>query len=457
MKQRIATTLGASFLVAAAAAAGQSPAGPSVTLFSAGTVLVRRTIPVTVPAGTSTQTLAIGPFDAWTLASLDSGVTIGRVSADQGISEDALLRRNVGKPFSIDQGDKSPRTATLLSMDPERWEWADGGVVFGRPGRILWPRDLVPAAQTADVTLQSDRARPGFPVMYETSGSSWQAMYRLFVGTGGHIEGSAVISTGALDLANAEVQLLAGDIGQNRAPQPYAAKAYESSAVARAQGAPMDMTTSAAVGEVHVYTLPDRVTFTPGVVIVVPLFAPAVSVADRRFVVPGGMPFYGTLERQPDELTVPVAVQYHLAHQIKTPFGDLPLPAGSVSIFDRDGGGRVQLIGQADIDHTAPGAELLLDAGTAFDVTAKRVQTDYTVVRSATSGQNSATAAYRVTVSNAKDSAIVVEVREDHSGDWSVVESSVPAEKRSSTRTVFPLTIPAKGTVMLTYRIRVFW
>ncbi len=117
----------------------------------------------------------------------------------------------------------------------------------------------------------------------------------------------------------------------------------------------------------------------------------------------------------------------------------------------------MQLIGQAGIDHTAPGAELLLDAGSAFDVTARRVQTDYNVVRSSTSGQSSATAAYRVTVANAKDSAVSVEVREDHSGDWSVVESSVPAQKRSSTRTVFPLTIAAKGTVVLTYRIRVVW
>jgi len=208
---------------------------------------------------------------------------------------------------------------------------------------------------------------------------------------------------------------------------------------------------------VHVYTLPDRVTFTPGVVTVVPLFAPAAAAADRRYVVPGGMPFYGTLDRQPDEQSVPVAVVYHLPHRLRTPFGDLPLPAGAVSIFDRDPGGRVELIGQAGIDHTAPGEELLLDAGTAFDVTAKRVQTDYNVVRSSTSGQNSATAAYRVTVANARDSAIVVEVREDHSGDWSVVESSVPAEKRSSTRTVFPLTIPAKGTAVLTYRIRVVW
>ena len=66
-------------------------------------------------------------------------------------------------------------------------------------------------------------------------------------------------------------------------------------------------------------------------------------------------------------------------------------------------------------------------------------------------------ASYRVTLQNAKDSAVMVEVREDRGGEWSVVESSVPAEKRSSTRTVFPVTVPAKGTATLTYRVRVVW
>jgi hypothetical protein len=52
---------------------------------------------------------------------------------------------------------------------------------------------------------------------------------------------------------------------------------------------------------------------------------------------------------------------------------------------------------------------------------------------------------------------VVVEVREDRAGEWSVVESSVPADKRSSTRVAFPVTIPAKGTAVLTYRVRVVW
>jgi hypothetical protein len=89
------------------------------------------------------------------------------------------------------------------------------------------------------------------------------------------------------------------------------------------------------------------------------------------------------------------------------------------------------------------------------------VQTDFTTSRTGgvngTPVRTTATVAYRVSLQNAKDSAVSVEVREDRAGEWSVVESSVPAEKRSATRTVFLVSIAPKGTAVLTYRLRVVW
>jgi hypothetical protein len=50
-----------------------------------------------------------------------------------------------------------------------------------------------------------------------------------------------------------------------------------------------------------------------------------------------------------------------------------------------------------------------------------------------------------------------VEVWEERAGEWSVVQSSIPAEKLSSTRTRFRVRVPARGEVVLTYRIRAVW
>jgi hypothetical protein len=65
------------------------------------------------------------------------------------------------------------------------------------------------------------------------------------------------------------------------------------------------------------------------------------------------------------------------------------------------------------------------------------------------------TASYRVTVTNAEAAAVTVDVRESHFGTWRVTESSVPAEKLSSTETRFRLSVPAAGQAVLTYTVQV--
>jgi hypothetical protein len=440
--------------------AQQGSDAPSVTLFNSGRVLVRRTFAVPVPAGGSAMTLPLGLYEPASLLSLDPGVRLGRFSFDGASTEEALLRRHVGESFMIEVSVGAARSIVsykLLALQPERWQIGDA-VVFGRPGQIRWDLARVPTTPVTDVFVTSDRARSGLKVMYATSGASWGASYSLILGSAGRIEGLASIMTGSLDLANAEVQLLAGNIGvQAPAPSPrayaMAAKAMEGGAFA--DGAP----SNEAVGEARLYTLPGRLSFAPGTQLVTPLFDPTPARAERRYTVAGGIPFWGGFEQQADEQEVPVAVAYRLERKLGTTFGDLALPGGAMQVFDTDKAGRLQLIGMGSIGHTAPGEELLVSTGTAFDVTAKRTQTAYTTQRGTAPNTNRtiAFASFRVDLQNAKDSAVVVEVREDRGGEWSVVESSVAGQRRSATRMVFPVTVPAKGKATLTYRIRAVW
>jgi hypothetical protein len=112
------------------------------------------------------------------------------------------------------------------------------------------------------------------------------------------------------------------------------------------------------------------------------------------------------------------------------------------------------------LEHTPAGSDLRLNAGNAFDLTAKRVQTSYATRRDSTKARGVhtvATADYRVTLKNAKDSAATIDVQEERAGEWSVLASSVPAEKVSSTITRFRVRVPARGETVLTYRLRVIW
>lgn len=442
----------------------QATSPTSVTLFSSGRVLVRRTLPMTIAAGRSTTTIPIGSFTPSTFVPLDAGVRLVGVRSVDAISEETLLRRFVGHTFEIDTGSNGTRRATLLALDPERWQWADhAGVRFGRPGRIVWPADLVPLQVTADVTLVSDRPRTSVRVMYATAGASWSASYQLFLGPNGHLDGTALIDSGSLDLVDAEVQLLAGDIGRGQPPQ---AKTYAapSPLMARDEVTTTQETfgaSSEAIGETHLYTLPGLSTFIPGSTFTVALFDPAPIHPQPRYVVAGVLPFYGGYGQQPDEQDTPVQVFYHADRKLGTPLGDLALPAGYVALFDADRSGRMQLVGQGYIDHTAPGSELVVPAGTAFDVTARRTQLDFVESRTPSTpnvpNRTVVTSSYRVALHNARDSAVVVEVQENRGGEWSVLESSRPAIKKSSTRTVFDVPVAARDSSVLTYRVRVVW
>jgi hypothetical protein len=218
-------------------------------------------------------------------------------------------------------------------------------------------------------------------------------------------------------------------------------------------------TSEEAVGETHVYLLPGRLAIEPSVPVTTALFPRSSAPVMQELIVPGVLPWRGWLGPMPEPNRVPVQVWYTVKRTPKTAFGDRPLPAGTVQLYQADSSGRVQLIGEAAIDHTAPGRDLRVQSGDAFDVTAERVQTDYNQEQlppqqRGMPARQRVTASYRVTVTNAKSEAITVDVRESHFGSWKITESSAPAEKLSSTESRFRVTVPATGSATLTYTVQ---
>jgi hypothetical protein len=271
------------------------------------------------------------------------------------------------------------------------------------------------------------------------------------------VTGAAVVESQAIRADDAELQLLAGSVGRAGPPnQPPAPKFVLSARAAAAEAANVS---EQRVGEFHLYSLPGRSTLLPGLTTTVALFDPAQVPYERSYVVRGMVPYWGIVPQQGDETEAPVEVYYTLKRPRKSDFGDRPLPGGIARLFHPDSAGRLQLVGEASLDHTPAGEDLRLSAGTAFDLTAKRVQTSYVTGRdSSKAGRRTlATADYRVNLANAGDSAVTVEVREERAGEWSVLSSSVPAEKVSSTITRFRVKVPARGQAVLTYRVRAVW
>ena len=214
------------------------------------------------------------------------------------------------------------------------------------------------------------------------------------------------------------------------------------------------------VGEFHLYSLPGKSTLLPGLTTSVALFEPVEVPYQRDYVVRGLVPYWGFLPQQGEESEVPVQISYTLKRPHKSGFGDRPLPGGVARLYQPDSAGRAQLVGEAALEHTPAGRDLKLDAGVAFDLTARRVQTTYVTRRDSTKAhgvRTVATADYRVTVRNATDSVATVDVIEERAGEWAVLSSSVPAEKLSTVRTRFRVKVPARGEAAVTYRLRIVW
>jgi hypothetical protein len=434
----------------------------SLSIYRDGRVVVRRTLPQALQQGRNALTLRIEALDPATLFSPDTSVSVSSATVRYPSTSTDALARAVGQTLSFVRSKGDTIRATVVRADPPQFRLSDGRLLLGLPGEPLFPAELVRTTPEAQLVLDASRARQRTELAYVAQGVTWEALYQvILLGARAQVTGTATVTSQNIRADTAEVQLVAGSIRRTRVPE--AGKAYaEAERVARVQAAFADATatTEEAVGETHVYQLPGRLSIEPNVPVATALFPRSSALVTQELIIPGVLPWRGWIGQMPEPNRVPVQVWYTIKRAAKTPFGDRPLPAGTVQLYQADSSGRVQLIGEAASDHTAPGRDLRLQSGDAFDITAERVQTDYNQeqippARRGLAVRQRVTAAYRVTITNAKAQALSVDVREAHFGNWKIVESSVPPEKLSSTESRFRLSVPAGGEATLTYTVQV--
>jgi hypothetical protein len=459
---------GSSTALSAQQAAPQrnAEAATSLTLYQDGRVLVRRAFPIKVPNGASTQRVPLGPIDPSSLFSLDSAVAYNGAVTTPALDPDGALRRAVGKTlvFRSGTGLRDTISATVLGLEPVRVRLADGTIFFGLPGQPTFPADLAAGEPVTELRLTARRAADQLRLGGFAQGGGWNTMYTIV------LRGSSAQVTGLASFAapftaeDAEVQLLAGQV--NQAPMrdmlmPQAARVTTMAASAEFGNA-QKVAEQEGVGEFHLYTLPGRHRLSPGVLTSVALFEPASAPVTKSFEIRTSVSYSGYWGQVGDGTEVPVSVFYTLTRARRTPFGDAPLPGGAARIFQADSAGRLQLIGEAGTGHTAPGEELRIDAGVAFDIVAKRIQTDWQqgtepVPNAPRRSRTFVVAAYADTVRNQSAAPVDVDLLVQRVGAWQVIESSLPIEKLTSTRSRFRVKVPAGGETVVTYRIKATW
>jgi len=437
----------------------------SLSIYSDGRVVVRRSLAQPLEKGRNTLSLKLDALDPATLFSPDTAVALVSAVLRPATDQGTALQRAVGQTLAFvrvrESGGADTVRATVTRADPPQYRLPDGRFLLSSPGEPLFPADLIRTTSEVTVTLDATRQRPRTDIAYVvTAGAHWEAVYQVVLSGGAcQVSGTATITPQSIRADSAEVQLVAGSVNQARSGAP-ALKAYRAGAMQLSEAVVSGAPSEESVGETHVYLLPARVSLEPATAVASALFPRATAAYTQEYIVPGVLPWRGFLGQTPGEANrVPVQVWYTLKRARGTAFGDRPLPGGTVQLYQSDSAGRLQLVGEARSDHAPPGRDVRVQSGDAFDVTADRVQTDYNQEqipppKRGMPTRQRVTASYRVTISNAKTAAVTVDVREARFGVWRVTDSSVPAEKLSATEVRFRVQVPAGGDATLTYTVQ---
>ena len=128
----------------------------------------------------------------------------------------------------------------------------------------------------------------------------------------------------------------------------------------------------------------------------------------------------------------------------------MPLPSGTIQLYQRDSEGSLQFIGEDTIEHTPKDEEVQLQVGEAFDILAERIQTDYKKITSKLHESE-----WEITLRNRKEEDITVGILEPLLGNWQILSSSHPCEKVDAFTVRFDVAVLKGEEVKVTYRVEV--
>jgi hypothetical protein len=285
---------------------------------------------------------------------------------------------------------------------------------------------------------------------YLTSNMNWNADYVLTVGRDemrADLDGwVTLVNNSGVTYSNAKLQLVAGQL--NRVEQPMA---LEAMGKAMTRSVPAPQFGQEAFSEYHLYTLGRRTSIQNNESKQISLLTGSGVPVEKFLLVEGQQYWFRNPQGIGNPIPQPVKVLYRFKNDEKSGLG-MPLPAGTVRVYQADSKGGVQFVGEDRITHTPKDEQLKIHVGDAFDVVCERKQTDYKKIAS-----NSAELAYEITLRNHKDKGVTVEVREPIGGDWEVLNSNSKWTKLDSTTLSFSIPVEKDGTATLDYRVRVKW
>ena len=412
-----------------------------------GFAQVRDTRRATVGAGDVVWTGFPSSLDPGTLVALRDGAPVsldGLRVRTSSLDPLAVYAAHLGERVLLIGEDGSEVPAELVSESPIFR--AGDRLILDWQGRVEIPGVSAGAVERG-LRWSGDQGGGPLTLSYLADGFAWRADYTAVLSEGGPVElgGSVTIDNGTdYGFPDARVQLVAGDVrrgGGGPRPLPY------EMAEARMADAAATAPSREALGDVHLYTLAEPVTVGARETVRATLFEDAPVDAEREYVLRGQPYWYqaghpGLPPRENPE------VWLHFRNEDLAGQGE-PLPAGTLHVYRRDRAGRLHFAGDGSIPPTPDAERVDVTIGSAFDLVAERVQTEFRQL-----DQTATESSWRITVRNRSAADRTVNVYEPLSGDAVIVEESREHERIDADTVRWQVPVEAGGENALTYSVR---
>ncbi|MBM3769733.1 MAG: DUF4139 domain-containing protein [Acidimicrobiia bacterium] len=375
------------------------------------------------------------------------------------LEPDKLLRKYVGRDVTLvlraANGTTPEETvsARLLSYNGAPvWRIGDEIVTGLHADHMRFPQ--LPANLFARPTLIWTLQNTG-TVLHQIEASylatklAWKADYVLTVGRdeAADIDGWVTLTNNSgTSFRNASLQLVAGEL--NRVRQMLGDMRAEADSCADAQMVDAAMAQEA-FSDYHLYTLGRKTTINNRETKQVSMLGATGFPIRKRYVVDGRAFYYRNAQHPGSPVKDDVQVFYEWKNEERAGLG-MPMPSGTVRVYQADSKGGVQCVGEDNIRHTPKDETLKVKIGHAFDVVAERKQTGFRKV-----GDSTYEIEVGVTLRNHEAVPVTVEVNEPIGGTWRMVRSSHRWTKTDAWASHFEVPVAVDVEAMLTYRVRV--
>jgi hypothetical protein len=459
-----------------------APAQPEVTVYNQGFALVKESRNLSLKSGqqlisiedvaAQIETNSVGIYNATD----PNGFQVLEQNYQYDlINAASILNKAVGKRITfhkiLPNGAKETVVGILMSAPSavvsdqygNNRSTYNGMVIKTDDGRILLNPtgeievDKIPEGMISKPTLVWDviagkAGANNIVISYLTKGMNWNADYVLTLNGAGaaDLRGWVTMTNNSgATFKNAKLKLLAGDVNRvNRQP-------VMRSLGVRAKGMASDkkVFSEETLFEYHLYSLQRPATLKDKEIKQLSLLEGMGIKFEKKLII-DSMRDYGMYYPSEGEVgtgNLKPQVRVEFVNSKENNLG-MPMPKGTIKVYQRDKSGSVQMLGEDQIDHTPKDEKISLAIGRSFDVVGERKRTNFTRLT-----PRSFRESFEIEVRNRKETSETVHVYERHYGDWKVTQKNMDFKKLDSITMDFVVALKAGESKKVIYTVETKW